>query len=73
METPTVPTDYVAVFQRQIAAFGRRTLTWGVTLPGRTTDTINLMVGGRKGGDLIIAADGQVKLIQMLHKQPGKE
>jgi hypothetical protein len=73
METPTVPTDYVAVFQRQIAAFGRRTLNWGVTLPGRTTDSINLMVRGRKGGDLIIAADGQVKLIQMLHKQPGKK
>jgi len=73
MEIPTVPTDYAAVFQRQIAAFGRRTLTWGVTLPGQTTDAINLMVRGRKGGDLIIAADGQVKLIQMLHKQPGKD
>ena len=62
METPTVPIDYAAVFQRQIAAFGRRTLTWGVTLPGRTTDSINQMVRGRKGGDLIITADGEVKL-----------
>ncbi len=61
METPTVPIDYAAVFQRQIAVFGRRTLTWGVTLPGRTTDAINQMVRGRKGGDLIITADGQVK------------
>jgi hypothetical protein len=62
MEIPTVPTDYAVVFQRQIAAFGRRTLTWGVTLPGRTTDSINLMVRGRKGGDLIITADGEVTL-----------
>ena len=62
METPTVPLDYAEVFQRQIAVFGRHTLTWGVTLPGRTTDTINLMVKGRKGGDLIITADGEVKL-----------
>jgi hypothetical protein len=68
METPTVPIDYAAVFQRQIAVFGRRTLTWGVTLPGRTTDSINLMVKGRNGGDLIITADGQVKLTQMLQR-----
>jgi hypothetical protein len=68
METPTVPIDYAAVFQRQIAVFGRRTLTWGVTLPGRTTDSINLMVKGRNGGDLIITADGQVKLTQMLRR-----
>jgi hypothetical protein len=61
METPTVPIDYAAVFQRQIAVFGQRTLTWGVTLPGRTTDSINQMVRGRKGGDLVITADGQVK------------
>ena len=62
METHTVPSDYIAVFQRQIAVFGRRTLIWGVTLPGQTTDTINQMVGSRKGGDLIITADGQVML-----------
>jgi len=68
METPTVPIDYAAVFQRQIAVFGRRTLTWGVTLPVPTTDSINQMVSGRKGGDLIITADGQVKLTQMLQR-----
>ncbi len=62
METPTVPIDYAAVFQRQIAVFGRRTLTWGVTLPERTTDSINLMVKDRKGGDLIITSNGEVKL-----------
>jgi hypothetical protein len=62
METHTVPIDFVAVFQRQIAVFGRRTLTWGVTLPGQTTDSINKMVRIRERGDLIITADGEVKL-----------
>ena len=62
METHTVPIDYKVVFQRQIAVFGQRTLTWGITLPGSTTDSINQMVKTRKGGDLIIMADGEVKL-----------
>jgi hypothetical protein len=62
METPTVPADYAAVFQRQIAAFGRLTLTWGVTLPGRTADSIHQMITGRVGGELVIMADGEVKL-----------
>ena len=62
METPTVPLDYAAVFRRQIAVGGRRRLTWGVTLPGRTTVSINQMVRGRQGGHLIITADGQVKI-----------
>jgi hypothetical protein len=60
METHTVPNDYIAVFQRQIAVFGRRTLTWGVTLPRQTTNSINQIVRIREGGDLIITADGQV-------------
>jgi cell division septum initiation protein DivIVA len=62
METPTVPLDYAAVFQRQIAVGGRRRLTWGVTLPGRTTASINQIVRGRQGGHLIITADGRVKI-----------
>jgi len=73
METPTVPIEYAAVFQRQIAVGGQRRLTWGVTLPGRTTASINQIVRGRQGGHLIITANGEVKLTQMLHKQPGKE
>ena len=61
METPTVPIDYAAAFQRQIAAFGRRPLTWGVTLPGRTADAVHQLVNGRDRGDLIITADGEVR------------
>jgi Skp family chaperone for outer membrane proteins len=68
METPTVPIDYAAVFQRQIAAFGRHTLTWGVTLPGRMTASINQMVRGAKGGHLVITSNGQVKLTQMMQR-----
>ncbi len=68
METPTVPIDYVAVFQRQIAAFGRHTLTWGVTLPGGMTASINQMVRDPKGGHLIITANGRVKLTQMMQR-----
>ena len=62
METPTVPIDYAAVFRRQIAVGGRRRLTWGVTLPGRTTASINQIVSGCQGGHLIITADGRVKI-----------
>ena len=62
MEVFTVPIDYVTVFQRQVAAFGRGTLTWGVTLPARTTDSINLLVKDRIGGDLVIRADCEVNI-----------
>jgi uncharacterized protein YlxW (UPF0749 family) len=62
METLTVPADYVSVFRRQIAVFGRDTTTWGVTLPTRTTASINSLVKGRKGGDLVITAAGEVDL-----------
>jgi uncharacterized protein YlxW (UPF0749 family) len=62
METLTVPADYVSVFRRQVAVFGRDTTTWGVTLPMPTTASINSLVKGRKGGDLIITADGEVDL-----------
>lgn len=62
METLTVPVDFAAVFQQQIAAFGWDTVTWGVTLPARTTASINEFVQGRKGGDLVITADGKVNV-----------
>jgi hypothetical protein len=62
METATVPVDFAAAFRRQIAAFGRSTVTWGVTLPFQTKVSINKYVRGRQGGDLVIAADGKVKI-----------
>jgi hypothetical protein len=62
METATVPIDFLAAFKRQVAAFGRTTLTWGVTLPAQTTASINQLIAGRDGGDLAIMPDGEVIL-----------
>ncbi|MBT8368937.1 MAG: hypothetical protein KJP23_29950 [Deltaproteobacteria bacterium] len=62
METATVPIDFLAAFKRQVAAFGRTTLTWGVTLPAQTTASINRLIAGRDGGDLAIMPDGEVIL-----------
>lgn len=62
METATVPVDYVTVFHRQVAAFGRHTLTWGVTLPPQMSASINHLIKDREGGDLVIMPDGEVVL-----------
>ena len=62
METATVPADYAAVFRRQVAAFGRNTVTWGVTLPAQTAASINQLIKNREGGDLIIMPDSEVIL-----------
>jgi hypothetical protein len=62
MEAATVPPDYMSAFQRQVAAFGRTTVTWGVTLPAQTAASINRLINGQKGGDLVIMPDGEVVL-----------
>ena len=62
METATVPIEYTAAFQQQVAAFGPTTVTWGVTLPVQTTASINRLIKGQKGGDLTIMPDGEVVL-----------
>lgn len=62
METATVPLEYARAFDRQVAAFGRTTVTWGVTLPAQTTTSINRLIRGQKGGDLVIMPDGEVIL-----------
>ncbi|CAB1073774.1 hypothetical protein D1AOALGA4SA_1946 [Olavius algarvensis Delta 1 endosymbiont] len=62
MEPETVPVEYMAVFKQQVAAFGRDAVTWGVTLPPRTKASIQRLVSGQKGGDLVIMPDGEVVL-----------
>jgi hypothetical protein len=62
METATVPAVYTAAFGRQIAAFGRDRVTWGVTLPDQTTTSIDRLIKDREGGDLVIMPDGEVIL-----------
>ena len=62
METPTVPSEYASAFHRQVAAFGRHTVTWGVTLPAETISSINQVIESGKGGDLVILTDGKVSV-----------
>ena len=62
MEVLTVPISYVSEFQRQVAAFGRNKVTWGVTLPTQTISSINQQVGAGQGGELVIMDDGEVNL-----------
>jgi hypothetical protein len=62
MQTATVPVEYTAGFKQQVAVFGRSAVTWGVTLPSQTKAGINRIMEGRKGGDLVITADGEVVL-----------
>ncbi len=62
METATVPIEYAAAFQQQVAAFGRSAVAWGVTLPVQTTASINRLIKGQHGGDLVIMPDGEVIL-----------
>ena len=62
METTTVPANYAAVFSRQVAAFGRDTVTWGVTIPDQTAAAINRLIQKSEGGELVIMPDGEVKL-----------
>lgn len=62
METATVPIEYALAFEQQVAAFGRGAVTWGVTLPAQTTASINRLIKGQDGGDLVIMPDGEVML-----------
>jgi predicted nucleic acid-binding Zn-ribbon protein len=62
METSTVPIDYPRIFHLQVAAFGRGSVTWGVTLPAQMRSSINRLIKGRDGGDLVIMPDGEVIL-----------
>lgn len=62
MEAATVPIEYTSAFEQQVAAFGRTAVTWGVTLPAQTTASINRIIKGQNGGDLVIMPGGEVIL-----------
>ncbi|MBW2410974.1 MAG: hypothetical protein JRF72_14335 [Deltaproteobacteria bacterium] len=62
MESSTVPREYSKAFRHSVAAFGRDAITWGVTLPARTSASISRLIAGRDGGDLLIMPDGEVIL-----------
>jgi hypothetical protein len=62
MESSTVPHVYSEVFRHKVAAFGRNSITWGVTLPAKTSAAITRLIARRDGGDLLIMPDGEVIL-----------
>lgn len=62
MESSTVPHEYSEVFRHKVAAFGRGSITWGVTLPARTSAAITRLIAGQDRGDLLIMPDGEVIL-----------
>ena len=62
MESSTVPHAYTEAFRHKVAAFGRGSVTWGVTLPAQTSASITRLIAGRDGGDLLIMPDGEVIL-----------
>jgi hypothetical protein len=62
MATHTVPQVYASEFHRQVAEFGRRTVTWGVTLPEKTISSINHLIKNRQQGNLVIMADAEVSI-----------
>jgi len=62
MESSTVPHEYSEVFRHKVAAFGRGSITWGVTLPEQTSASVTRLIAGQDGGDLLIMPDGEVIL-----------
>jgi hypothetical protein len=62
MESTTVPHEYTEVFRHKVAAFGRDSIIWGVTLPPQISASITRLIAGRDGADLLIRPDGEVIL-----------
>ncbi len=62
MSSVTVPPLFSRSFHAQVSARGRAGITWGVTLPSGVRNKISALMQGRKGGDLVINATGQVTI-----------
>ena len=62
MEPATVPAEFTAAFKQQVPASGPTAVTWGVTLPPQTKTTIEQLVRGKRGGELVIMSNGKVVL-----------
>jgi len=60
MAPETVPGPYIRALEGKVAAFGPRTMIWGVTLPERTRAGIHHQMNGKPGGTLAIQEDGSV-------------
>ena len=72
MTEDTVPARLVRALAHA-AAPGSGEVTWGVTLPGATTDAILTHLRSREGGSLIIEADGHVRRERLSESRKGGE
>lgn len=59
MDAATVPADILQALQREDRADG---VTWGVTLPQQLTRQLDRYLAGSRGGRLVIAASGNMRL-----------
>ena len=60
MAQETVPARYINGFSQAVSAFGRGSVTYGVTLPLHTQKGIRKNMSGKAGGVLVIGSDGHV-------------
>lgn len=63
MASSTVPVQYVRTLGKSTDRPAQSSIVWGVQLPPATKQGIASLTRGRQGGNLVIAADGQVTLI----------
>ena len=64
MYAPTVPLSFKNALKTTVAVFGRKTVTWGVTLPESTRGQIAKAMVEKRGGELVILSNGNVTLNQ---------
>lgn len=64
MSSITVPEHYLQGLARSPDAPGVSGIVWGVQLPPTTREAIASLTRGRQGGELVIRADGRVKLAE---------
>lgn len=62
MASSTVPVRYVRTLGKSMDRPAQSSIIWGVQLPPATKRGIASLTRGRQGGNLVIAADGQVTL-----------
>ena len=62
MAASTVPPEYVQTLEKSMGQLAQLSIVWGVQLSSATKQGIASLTRGRQGGNLVIAADGQVML-----------
>jgi len=60
MEASTVPTPVVDALSR--TGVDTENVSWGVTLPGKLKDQLNGLMQQHRGGSLVIATSGNIRL-----------